>query len=1296
MTVEGRSTLLGKTVLVGPLPLGDRAVFATHSPDGPLYVPFGHGDEIPDRTVDALMLVLGEAPIPPAAWSVRAPRVGLVRDCAEWHRVRRAAAWCDIIVPEAGAVEALRRSTATAVATVPGAELFAIPRPPIARAGPRDIDVVAVGFEAAVLSRSAAAAAAELIRLRRTYDVRFAAPTDDLFGRSRLAVFAGSGLAIRRSELAAAGAGCLVIREVGAGGWAPFREGTDAVGYTHETFGRNVRVGLTSDGERERVAAAGRALAAGWDAGAAVLAVERHVADRWEELVERFHARSDKGETDPAMTAREYLGGFRPPAGVAAALEAIAGPPQADITAVLMLGALTANAAALRRAVGELPGKVAPGALLATTLATSGQREEATDVARRAVAVLGRLGALAAIDRDPPWPGPSDEFRTRWERAGLEAAGNSAAESAEKHALLRWRLHALLGELTGDLAHHYEAHLACPASASARAALGAALLRAGRPVEAATHLRVAVAVHPLSAAAGRACFEALAAAGAVDDQRALAHDYRLLSAAAPGLVPPEPWFADAAPPEDDLASVIVLCHNQAAYTRACLESVLRNTRRPFELVLVDNGSTDDTSAYMDDVRTRPEPARVVVIRNATNRGYPAGVNQGLAAARGGHLVLLNNDTVLPEGWLDGLIAHLGAPGERPVGLVGPMSNYAAAPQHTPAEYAHLGGLEQFAAAIRREHTGEGLAVRRLTGFCLLVRRAVFAAIGGLDERFGLGFFDDDDLCLRAIDAGFRLVVARDVFVHHFGSRTFRGLGLDVRECLRANFDVFRDKWGAERVAGYRPPEPTETKPLLPAGERPAAPTRPTVSLTMIVRNEEGNIGQCLATVADLVDEVIVVDTGSSDRTKAVAAEHGARVHDFPWVDSFAAARNEALRHATGQWVLWLDADDRLDEENRGRLREVFAGLGAENAAYVMKVRSATGRGGGTTRLLDQVRLFRNHPYIRWRYRVHEQILPAVGQSGGRTRWTDVVITHTGYVDPALRRRKLERNTRLLEIEYAEQPDDPFTLFNLGRSYLDLDRVGDALPVLRASLSRSDPALSIVRKLHPLITQAHWLQGDRAAAEAACDEGLGRFPEDAELLYQKALLRREADDLVGAEDALLRLLRSKPGEYFDMLEAGLRGFKARHLLGAVYRDLKRDADAEGQYRAAVQEQPDFVPAALSLCDLLVTRKAFDEADRMALALARDPATAADAAVMSGRVALGRKRYREARAVVEAAAADHPGHLPLRVLLTHVLIEEGADWAAAEQALRAVLALDPEHKEAAHNLAVLLKQHRSLAD
>src|SRR5262249_23051971 len=119
----------------------------------------------------------------------------------------------------------------------------------------------------------------------------------------------------------------------------------------------------------------------------------------------------------------------------------------------------------------------------------------------------------------------------------------------------------------------------------------------------------------------------------------------------------------------------------------------------------------------------------------------------------------------------------------------------------------------------------------------------------------------------------------------------------------------------------------------PAGARETAVAAAAVkvSLCMIVRNEEANLPGCLESVADLVDEMVVVDTGSTDRPKGVACRYGARVFDFPWVDHFAAARNESLRHARGRWVFWLDADDRLDEENRARLRTLLAGIGDETA-----------------------------------------------------------------------------------------------------------------------------------------------------------------------------------------------------------------------------------------------------------------------------------------------------------------------------------------------------------------------------
>jgi hypothetical protein len=118
-------------------------------------------------------------------------------------------------------------------------------------------------------------------------------------------------------------------------------------------------------------------------------------------------------------------------------------------------------------------------------------------------------------------------------------------------------------------------------------------------------------------------------------------------------------------------------------------------------------------------------------------------------------------------------------------------------------YRDLGEMNVFARRWRGEHRGKWLTVPKLSGFCLLMTRAVYQAVGGLDTAFGLGFFDDDDLALRARRAGFELAVARDLFVHHFGSRTFAGNGVDAEKLLDENAVKFAAKWGLTAPLGKR-------------------------------------------------------------------------------------------------------------------------------------------------------------------------------------------------------------------------------------------------------------------------------------------------------------------------------------------------------------------------------------------------------------------------------------------------------------------------------------------------------------
>ncbi|NNE43449.1 MAG: glycosyltransferase family 2 protein [Gemmatimonadetes bacterium] len=253
-----------------------------------------------------------------------------------------------------------------------------------------------------------------------------------------------------------------------------------------------------------------------------------------------------------------------------------------------------------------------------------------------------------------------------------------------------------------------------------------------------------------------------------------------------------------------LTTILVLTRNQLEHTKLCLDSIRRHTSAPHEVLVVDNGSTDGTVEWLRE-RAREDP-RVRVIEESVNHGFAGGNNIGLAHARGDQIVLLNNDTVVTRGWLRGLTDVFAAHPD--VGLVGPVTNYASGPQMLPSvPYDSLEGLDTFADAWAMDHAGEVVEATRLVGFCLAARREVVADIGGLDVAFGAGNCEDDDWCLRAAQAGWKARIARGVFIHHTGGRTFKGERVDYGNSLETNFEVFKSKWGmapdAKVEEGYR-------------------------------------------------------------------------------------------------------------------------------------------------------------------------------------------------------------------------------------------------------------------------------------------------------------------------------------------------------------------------------------------------------------------------------------------------------------------------------------------------------------
>jgi tetratricopeptide (TPR) repeat protein/SAM-dependent methyltransferase len=459
---------------------------------------------------------------------------------------------------------------------------------------------------------------------------------------------------------------------------------------------------------------------------------------------------------------------------------------------------------------------------------------------------------------------------------------------------------------------------------------------------------------------------------------------------------------------------------------------------------------------------------------------------------------------------------------------------------------------------------------------------------------------------------------------------------------------------------------------------------------MIVKNEEANLPGCLRSVADLVQEIIVVDTGSTDRTREIATSLGARVFDFRWVDDFAAARNASLQHATGEWIFWLDGDESLDEVNRDRLRAQFAALKVEHAAYVMQQHSISESSDDET-IFAQVRLFPNTPFLRWRYRVHEQILPALEETGADIRWSPVVISHSGYLDPTTYRGKQERNLRLLNLQQAETPDDPLTLFNLGLTHYTLNRPTEAIQFWRDSLARSAPTSSLRRKLYALLAKSDLQMGRPQAAAEMIRTGLSHHSDDVELLSMHAALLAGRGDLCGAESCLRQILQNPSSSYFAAsLDAGLLGYKTRHNLARLCRAQGRHAEAESHWRAALAERPGYQPALADLAGLLLEQQRWSELDDVIGRLESRPQGQSTAAQWRAHKHLARQDSGAALRTLEAAIRISPQSLELKVLLSRMLLRHSQDHTACEAALRDILTLDPYHLEARNNLTVLLRQ------
>ena len=257
-----------------------------------------------------------------------------------------------------------------------------------------------------------------------------------------------------------------------------------------------------------------------------------------------------------------------------------------------------------------------------------------------------------------------------------------------------------------------------------------------------------------------------------------------------------------------LVSILIVTYNSAEFVAPCLDAIRDCTAYPAcEVIVVDNASSDSTADILR--KYAAADGRIQLECLANNTGFAAGNNRAARKARGEYLILLNIDTMVTSGWIERMLRHIRR--DPSIGIICPVTNFAGNEIKINVDYTGAAQMQDFALKVAREQEGKVLDIDVAPLYCALIPRKIWTEAGELDEGFGLGMYEDDDLCVRVRKAGYRVTAAEDCFVHHFGQGSFSKIPTEQYQAIfEANRKRFEDKW---KIAW----KPHRTRP----GVRPA-------------------------------------------------------------------------------------------------------------------------------------------------------------------------------------------------------------------------------------------------------------------------------------------------------------------------------------------------------------------------------------------------------------------------------------------------------------------------------------------
>ncbi len=368
---------------------------------------------------------------------------------------------------------------------------------------------------------------------------------------------------------------------------------------------------------------------------------------------------------------------------------------------------------------------------------------------------------------------------------------------------------------------------------------------------------------------------------------------------------------------------------------------------------------------------------------------------------------------------------------------------------------------------------------------------------------------------------------------------------------------------------------------------------PTLSVCMIVRNEEGNLPDCLKSIQGFADQVVIVDTGSTDNTVKIADTYGACIIHSDWQNDFSYSRNISLDHATERWILWLDADDRIPPAEVEKINKLKKA--SPDRAFYFRIQNVKPGGFGEQWL--QLRMFPNHPALRFERKIHEQIGLAIKRLGLQVLRQDVRIEHVGYRDPEAHRLKALRNRGILLGEVANYKDDPAFISSLGDSYFITGEFIEAIrwyqEVLKISKLQSKQP-DLYNQMPISIALSYERMKKLPEALMWVERSLAANPQKVDSLYLGAEIKEKLGDLAGAIYLFGKVLQVpiSPNTYAVDYE----GLKARALirLGGLNRRSGDTDKAEQAYRLCLEKYPNVLNAYSELGELLLQKNQYEEA------------------------------------------------------------------------------------------------------